>query len=66
MDIEENLPLRQGEPIAKLIAQDLDPLSIKELDERIAILQSEILRCEAKKSAASSHMKAADALFKKG
>jgi len=62
---DDNLPLRGDDPLEKLIRQDLDPLSINELDERIASLQSEIARCEAKKAAATSHRSAADTLFKK-
>ncbi|MFC4290896.1 DUF1192 family protein [Sphingorhabdus arenilitoris] len=62
---EDNLPLRGDDPLARLVRQDLDPLSLSELDQRIAALKAEISRCEAKKAAASSHMSAADALFKK-
>ncbi len=64
--MDDDLPLRRDDPLAQLAKQDLDPLSLDELDERIAQLRQEISRCEAKKGAASSHMKAADALFKKG
>lgn len=62
---DDNLPLRQMDPLSLACRQDLDPLSIAELDARVAMLKQEILRCEAKKTAASSHMSAADALFKK-
>jgi uncharacterized small protein (DUF1192 family) len=62
---DDNLPLRGDDPLSKLVRQDLDPLSISELDDRISALKQEIARCEAKKSAASSHMSAADALFRK-
>ena len=65
MDSDENLPLRTNDPLALLVKQDLDPYSINELEDRIAQLKREIARCEAKKSAASSHMSAADQLFKK-
>jgi uncharacterized small protein (DUF1192 family) len=65
MDGDENLPLRGNDPLTLLVKQDLDPFSINELDDRIAQLQAEITRCQAKKSAASSHMSAADQLFKK-
>ena len=66
MEDEDNLPLRSDDPLATLMKQDLDPLSLDELDARVAALQSEIARCDAKKKAASSHMQAADSLFKKG
>jgi uncharacterized small protein (DUF1192 family) len=66
MDDSDNLPLRGNDPLTQLTRQDLDPLSLDELDARISALQGEISRCEAKKKTASSHMKAADALFKRG
>lgn len=66
MDIDENLPLRGTEPLKQLLREDLDPLSIDELKERIEQLKSEIARCESKINAASSHRSAADALFRKG
>ncbi|MCC6477978.1 DUF1192 domain-containing protein [Sphingorhabdus sp.] len=66
MDMDDNLPLRGTEPLAQLIRQDLDPLSIDELRERIETLKGEIARCEARIGAASSHRNAADALFRKG
>jgi len=62
---DDNLPLRGDDPLEKLIRQDLDPLSINELEARVAALQSEIKRCEAKKAAATSHRSVADTLFKK-
>lgn len=66
MDDSENLPLRTNDPLTNLIREDLDPYSISELEDRIALLKSEIARCEAKKAAASSHRSVADQLFKKG
>jgi uncharacterized small protein (DUF1192 family) len=65
MESDDNLPLRGNDPLAHLVKQDLDPYSISELEDRIAQLKREIERCEAKKSAASSHMSAADQLFRK-
>ncbi len=65
METDENLPLRGHNPLALLVREDLDPYSINELEQRIATLKAEIARCEAKKSAASSHMSAADQLFKR-
>ncbi|MEE9433169.1 MAG: DUF1192 domain-containing protein [Sphingorhabdus sp.] len=63
--MDDDLPQRQDDPLSQLIKQDLDPLSLDELDERIELLRQEVARCEAKKAAASGHMQAADALFKK-
>jgi len=65
MDIDENLPLRRDDPVALLIKQDIDPLSVAELESRIAALKSEIKRCEGKIAFAGTHRNVADALFKK-
>ena len=65
MDSDENLPLRRDDPLAALARQDLDPLSVDELQARIATLKSEINRCEGKIAFAASHRDIADALFKK-
>lgn len=65
MDIDENLPLRRDDPLANLIKQDIDALSVAELESRIAVLRSEITRCEGKIAFASKHRSVADALFKK-
>jgi uncharacterized small protein (DUF1192 family) len=51
--------------VAILIKQDIDALSVAELEERIAALRAEIMRCEGKIAFASQHRSAADALFKK-
>ena len=64
MDSDENLPLRRDDPLASLVRQDLDPLSVAELEERITALKFEIVRCEGKIAFATRHRSAADALFK--
>ena len=64
MDNDENLPLRREDPLANLVRQDLDPLSVAELEERIATLKAEINRCEGKIAFATRHRSVADALFK--
>jgi len=46
------------------IGQDLSALSLHELAERIALLQEEIARLEAARSAKASSMAAASAFFK--
>ncbi len=66
MEVDDNLPLRRNDPLLALIHQDLDPLSVSELQERIVLLRSEIERCEGKIAHASSHRSIADSLFKKG
>lgn len=65
MDIDENLPLRRDDPLGNLVKQDIDSLSVAELETRIAALKSEIARCEGKIAFASKHRSVADALFKK-
>jgi uncharacterized small protein (DUF1192 family) len=66
MEIDDNLPLRGNDPLTLLVRQDLDPLSITELEARIATLHAEIDRCTAKINFANDHRSAADSLFKKG
>lgn len=63
--MEEPDAPRPSESLTQLLREDLDPLSVAELDARIAELQGEIARCEAKKNAAVSHRASADALFRK-
>lgn len=65
MDADDNLPLRRDDPLANLVRQDLDPLSVNELQDRIETLKAEISRCEGKIAFATTHRSAADALFKK-
>ncbi|NQV95501.1 MAG: DUF1192 domain-containing protein [Sphingomonadales bacterium] len=65
MDDDENLPRDAKAPLALLVKQDLDPLSVDELDQRISVLKSEISRCETKKSFAVTHRASAENLFKR-
>lgn len=65
MESDENLPLRRDDPLTNLIRQDIDALSVRELEQRIAALRTEIGRCEGKIAFATRHRSAADALFKK-
>ncbi len=64
MDPEEILPKRAGDPLAALSAQDLDPLSVRELEERIAVLEGEITRTRQKIERAVRHRANAHDLFK--
>ena len=64
MDSEENLP-RPGDPIALLVKQDLDPLSVAELEERIILLEGEIARVKKHMQRAVNHRASADSLFKR-
>ncbi|MBN8845301.1 MAG: DUF1192 domain-containing protein [Sphingomonadales bacterium] len=63
---DDDLPRRRDDTLAALIKQSLDPLSVEELDERIAVLETEIARAKAHKAAAGSFKASAEALFKKG
>src|SRR3546814_7656795 len=63
---DDDLPRRQGDMLAALIRQPLDPLSVDELDERVALLEAEIERVRAHKAAATSHKAIAESLFRKG
>ena len=65
MDIDELFPSKPGDPLTELGKQDLDPLSLDELDARVAALRDEIARVEAHKQRASAHRSAAEELFKK-
>lgn len=58
-------PPRAGDPVALLGRQDLDPLSVLELEARIAALQAEINRTRTHLSRAVNHRASADALFKR-
>ena len=65
MDKDDDLPHRADDPLARLLMQDLDPLSVAELDARIAALKAEIARTEAKMEYAVNHKAIAEALFKR-
>ncbi|MBT2186872.1 DUF1192 domain-containing protein [Sphingobium nicotianae] len=66
MDFEDAVPrARPDDLITQLVRQDLDRLSVAELDERIALLAAEIERTRAKREASVNHKASAEALFKK-
>ena len=65
MDSEENLPRRADDPVAALARQDLDPLSVAELDRRIGDLETEIARIRRHRDRAVNHRATADQLFKR-
>ena len=64
MDLEDALP-RPGDLLAQLVRQDLDPLSVAELEARITALEGEIARCRQRIERAVNHRASADQLFKR-
>ena len=65
MDLDDLFPSKPGDPLVELGKQDLDPMSIEELKERVEALKAEILRVETHMARAQSHRSAAEELFKK-
>lgn len=65
MEPDDLFAKRPDDPLAAVCRQDIDPLSVDELNVRIAALQSEIARCQARIDHAVNHRATADALFKK-
>ena len=47
MDLDDLFPSKPDDPLVALAKQDLDPISIEELHERIEALKAEIARVEA-------------------
>jgi uncharacterized small protein (DUF1192 family) len=65
MDLDELFPSKPDDPLVALGRQDLDPLSVNELDERIVALKAEIGRVEAHIERVRNHRSAAEELFRK-
>ncbi|HEX8668153.1 MAG TPA: DUF1192 domain-containing protein [Allosphingosinicella sp.] len=65
MDLDELFPSKPDDPLALLTRQDLDPLSVDELHERIRMLEEEIARVRTKIDASVSHRASAEELFRK-
>ena len=65
MDEDDFFTSKPLDPLTQVTKQDLGPLSLAELEERIAILKGEIERVETHIAEASRHLSAADELFKK-
>lgn len=65
MDLDELFPNKPDDPLTQLTRQDLDPLSVEELEARIAVLQGEIERVKAKLQNAVNFRATAESLFKK-
>jgi len=65
MDEDDFFSSRPVDPLTLVCKQDLGPLSVAELDERIALLRQEIARVEQHQVATQAHRSAADELFKR-
>lgn len=65
MDEDDFFSSRPQDPLTLLMKQDLGPLSVDELEERIQLLREEIARVEAHRNDATKHRSAADELFKR-
>lgn len=63
--MDDDLPLRKTELLARLKAEDLTPLSVSELQGRIADLEAEIARTQAHLAKADTLSADAEALFRK-
>ena len=65
MDEDDFFSTRPVDPLTLVCKQDLGPLSVAELDERVELLKAEIARVELHQSATQAHRSAADELFKR-
>jgi uncharacterized small protein (DUF1192 family) len=65
MDLDDILGSRPDDPLTALVREDLDRLSVTELEARIAALEREIARSRGKIEFAVNHRASADALFKR-
>ena len=64
--MDEEPPQRRAtDLLVALTRQDLDPLSLAELDARIAALEAETARTRAKRDDASKFRAAASGLFRR-
>ncbi|KTT69711.1 DUF1192 domain-containing protein [Sphingomonas endophytica] len=65
MDLDDILGARPDDPLAALLREDLDRLSVSELEVRVVALEGEIARTRRKIDGAVNHRASADALFKR-
>lgn len=64
VDLDDILGPRPDDPLPALLREDLDRLSVTELEARVVALEGEIARCRRKIDGAVSHRAIADSLFK--
>ena len=65
MDDDDFFSSRPADPLTMLVKQELGPLSVAELAERIEALKGEFARIEAHLAETERHRSAADELFKR-
>lgn len=63
--MDELFVRKPADPLILMAKQDLDPLSVEELHERLEILAVETARVKQKLEGAVNHRASADALFKR-
>ena len=65
MDSDDHPPVRSGDAMGAVARQELDPLSVEELQARIVALEAEIARTRHRLEYAVNHRASADALFRR-
>jgi uncharacterized small protein (DUF1192 family) len=65
VDLDELFPSKPDDPLVALAKQDLDPISVEELQARVEALKAEIARVEAHMKRVQDHRSAAEELFRK-
>lgn len=65
MEPDDLFAKKADDPLSQLVRQDLDPLSVAELELRIAALTAEIDRCRERINKAVNHRATAESLFKR-
>ena len=64
--MDDDMPRPKSDAAGLLGKEALDAYSIEELNERIQLLETEIIRIVAHRDKAKAHLVAADALFSRG
>ena len=62
--MDDDLPRPKGDAASQLAKESLDKYSHDELNERIQLLEAEVVRVVAHRDRSRAHRMAADALFK--
>jgi uncharacterized small protein (DUF1192 family) len=65
VDLDDLFPSKPDDPLVALAKQDLDPISVEELQARVEALKAEIARVDAHLKRAQVHRSAAEDLFRK-